>query len=549
MSEKKLKVRKKGEQRQVIDLLEDALHLLKILPASVWLMYLAGVVPFLAIFVIFWAEMTHSGLAYRYLAPGALAVTTAYVWMKCWQAYWGIAVRNVLMRENRRLTLRDRLRIARRQTMIQPIGLVAIPLSMMLLIPYPWLLAYFQNLSVCEALGEKEDEVGEQAVRYAGADKMQLGIFAFCWLKLMIGFVFFNWLTLLAALPFLLFALLGIESEFVRNPYALSLNSTFYVTALALTYLTLDPVVKAYFFLRCFYSESERSGMDLMASLKRLAKPVVKLVAFVLIFSVFVPPGTVYAEAESSMPPEQFEQAVKDVSAQKKYIWRHPTEIVIDRGEPPGWAVSIREFFNEMGERFNEIWEKVRGWLRDLFKNEQENIPKDALPTEGISGVVKFLLIGLLLVLAGIVGVIFYRSLKSRRIYQAAAMGNPVAEESPDLTLDDVSADSLPINRWLEYARELASRGEYRLAMRAVFLAQIAFLAEHRLIILARFKSNRDYARELYRRSHAYPVSFDSFNASSRLFESVWYGNYKSGPEELQVMEQHFNNMSGRNER
>jgi hypothetical protein len=67
-------------------------------------------------------------------------------------------------------------------------------------------------------------------------------------------------------------------------------------------------------------------------------------------------------------------------------------------------------------------------------------------------------------------------------------------------------------------------RGELRLAMRAFYLASLAHLSERNLLTLARFKSNRDYERELLRRSHALPEVARLFSENVSVFDGIWYG-------------------------
>jgi len=84
----------------------------------------------------------------------------------------------------------------------------------------------------------------------------------------------------------------------------------------------------------------------------------------------------------------------------------------------------------------------------------------------------------------------------------------------------------LPEDGWTKLARELLARGEFRLAMRAFYLASLAHLAERNLIGLARFKSNRDYVRELQRRAHAFPGLLSMFDENVSAFDRVWYGTH-----------------------
>ncbi len=96
----------------------------------------------------------------------------------------------------------------------------------------------------------------------------------------------------------------------------------------------------------------------------------------------------------------------------------------------------------------------------------------------------------------------------------------------PDLSDQDVTADELPSDGWLSMAEELAARGELRLALRALYLASLAYLAQKELISIAKHKSNRDYQRELGRRAHALPEVMTAFTVNVATFDRTWYGTH-----------------------
>ncbi len=105
---------------------------------------------------------------------------------------------------------------------------------------------------------------------------------------------------------------------------------------------------------------------------------------------------------------------------------------------------------------------------------------------------------------------------------------DPLAAEAIAPALDvadeNVGADQLPEDGWLQLARELLDKGELRLALRAYYFAGLAHLAEGNLITIAKFKSNRDYERELQRRAHAFPEVLGAFGQTVSIFDRVWYG-------------------------
>jgi hypothetical protein len=148
-----------------------------------------------------------------------------------------------------------------------------------------------------------------------------------------------------------------------------------------------------------------------------------------------------------------------------------------------------------------------------------------------IAGAVRGLIYLLLIALAGLLVWLLIRFWKRR-----AATPEVTAEAlpaMPDLADENVTAEQLPEDSWSQLARELFDRGELRLALRAFYLASLAHLATRNLITLARFKSNRDYERELARRGHVLAEVPALFGENVTDFERVWYGRHEVSPELL----------------
>jgi len=103
----------------------------------------------------------------------------------------------------------------------------------------------------------------------------------------------------------------------------------------------------------------------------------------------------------------------------------------------------------------------------------------------------------------------------------------------PNVADENVGAEQLPEEGWLRLARDLLQRGELRLALRAFYPASLAALAGRNLITLAKFKSNRDYERELLRRSHALQEVPRVFSENVSVFERSWYGLHEVTTEVL----------------
>ena len=78
------------------------------------------------------------------------------------------------------------------------------------------------------------------------------------------------------------------------------------------------------------------------------------------------------------------------------------------------------------------------------------------------------------------------------------------------------------------------AEGDYRKALRALYLAILANLGAHGRIAIARYKSNREYQMELARRAHAEPELLQCFSDCMTVFERVWYGLHPVAREHLQ---------------
>jgi hypothetical protein len=101
-----------------------------------------------------------------------------------------------------------------------------------------------------------------------------------------------------------------------------------------------------------------------------------------------------------------------------------------------------------------------------------------------------------------------------------------IAAAAPDLSSEETSADQLPADEWLRAAREYASRNDFRLAVRALYLASLAQLGALSLIAIGRGKTNQQYARELRRRARSNPAILQAFAETAGIFERSWYGLY-----------------------
>jgi hypothetical protein len=192
-----------------------------------------------------------------------------------------------------------------------------------------------------------------------------------------------------------------------------------------------------------------------------------------------------------------------------------------------GSARSIRDFFRWLGRMF----------FRDRLADESSsggfwNFANAAQPL-------------LYAIIALSVAAVAFLLWKRRRLLRIRPATAEAVVPVPDLRSDNVVADQLPEDGWLQLARELIEAGELRLALRAAYLAGLAHLGQRNLITIARHKSDRDYDRELRRRARARDELIAAFEENLRVFERAWYGLHEVTRETLGSFQQNLERIRG----
>ncbi len=590
------------EGKGPIELIEETFHLLRLAPAATLACYYVGSLPFVLGLLYFWSDMSRSAFAAPRLPAATLGLAVLFVWMKCWQTIFARRLLAQLTGEPvPRRTPAAVLRLVLVQTSLQPSGLFLIPVALLIMLPFAWVYAFYQNVTV---LGGGEDPaagaVFKKAWRQASLWPLQ-NHYALLLLKLFGVFVFLNLAVAIVMIPYLLQTLFGIETRFTQvlhDPETLltvMLNTTFFTALFGLTYLCVDPLLKTAYVLRCFYGESLQTGQDLKTELCN-ALPAAKLAALFLLGFLWVgvgiancqlpiancfkpsvlaplpardereevpgesllssplnpnpnlnltlqspagpltqpppaalpnstpPPATSNLQPEtSSLPPQALDRSINEVIREREYAWRLPREKAAADAKEKG---ILAAFLDSIQEWTRDTMKTAGRWLKKFLDWLARYRRPDSGPGGGGANWIAVLQVLLLILLAALVSLLAVLLLRAwqRRTRAEEPLAAQAVLPIPDLADEHTSADQLPEDRWVELARELIERGEFRLALRAYYLASLASLAERNLISLAKFKSNRDYERELGRRSHAMPELFEAFRETVSVFDRVWYG-------------------------
>jgi len=115
-----------------------------------------------------------------------------------------------------------------------------------------------------------------------------------------------------------------------------------------------------------------------------------------------------------------------------------------------------------------------------------------------------------------------------RRRAGGIAVLTPVRLDSESITAAD-----LPEERWIELAASCEREGNLRFALRALYLANLAWLGSLEFIAIHPGKTNYEYESELRRRTRALPDARRLFAANVDAFERAWYGMHEVPPDTL----------------
>ncbi len=306
-------------ERGGLEVVGEAFHALRTAPMRAIAAYLVGAVPFMLGFLYFWFDMSGSGFAAERCFSLSLAVAILFLWMKVWQTVFACELKAHIAGDPApRWTILRVGRMALVQTVVQAHGFWAITVALLLLMPFYSVYTFFQNVTLMgdgtstgirgiaarawrqALLWPRQNHIllwllcpwvlglgmltafgAMWFVQFMSPETFNMGGMVWFILAIMVFFqaviymapfscaVAQNIAVMGALLPSLLYSLLGIETAFVLSGFHAVLNSTFLMTVFALTYLCIDPVMKAAYVLRCFYGESLKTGEDLLVELRR----------------------------------------------------------------------------------------------------------------------------------------------------------------------------------------------------------------------------------------------------------------------------------------
>jgi hypothetical protein len=488
-----------------LDTLEEAFDLLQSAPASVWFRYLIGAGPLIVSLLLVWNEFSSNPAANPVIGSGFLVV--ALVWFyRCRQIFAGHLRRIIGLARAADPTARPAWSLA----CFEGTKLIAIPISALSIVPAAYATAFYRSLTLFAGQGQSPRDAVSNAWK-ASTPWQRENWFILAIVTLLSLAVFIDVAIMVVVAPTLVKIFTGYESILAqRGADALSIQLPIIV---ALTWLCLDPLLQAVYTVRAFKWEGLRTGEDLLVRLKRLA-PILILVAACL------SPCRLAGAAQPTLSRDTLNSAIDQTLQSRDYNWRTPPADENGAAKKDWFLDTVDRAVVLIQEGWRAITDLVSdllGWIDRLLRpimpasdRTQAGKPSAVRPVFYVFGIA---IVALALVLLWKFG--------PRRI---APIPVPVAAAGAvDLNNEGLLASDLPEDEWLRMADRYASSGDLRLALRALYLGTLALLSHRGFVTIHACKSNRDYERELRRRSRDSGLN-QIFCLNIRSFEQSWYG-------------------------
>ena len=380
--------------------------------------------------------------------------------------------------------------------------------------------------------------------------------------------VWLNGFIVALLVPQLLHSIFGMNT-LLSTPmgmFALFRSSAFWLSLFAGAWLALDPIVKCSFVVIHQHLQSRHEGDDLrslLASLPREQQKKTQMIAStaaggrvaigaLLLLAAILAGTSPMASARAAQASltrsstgtpadtareaqiQKLRRALDEESRRAIYRWHdaeHPS--------PPTW---FDKLMDKIGHRIERAWDAVQEFFRKLWPRGL-----NLSPGKGKQGTWKLkdlrLWLTLIVILTiGAGAVLFWL----RRREAAAQLSIPLAiAPLPDLS-DSAEGSEHSEDEWFALADRLEREGDFRLALRSVYLGLLAGLAQRDWLTIRRDRTNRDYLNEFTRRWRRRPQAAleqrieipEKLRGSLRQFDRVWYGSHVPTPEAVATYRQ-----------
>ncbi|MDA7926455.1 DUF4129 domain-containing protein [Verrucomicrobiales bacterium] len=539
--------RRSENETGAVQILEEAFHLLRSIDLNLYWRFYLGTIPFVIGLLYFAADMSRSGMAREDAAFVAGIMALLYVWMRVCQARFCDGLWNFLSpKTDGEIRKRICFRGVAALLLLHSIQGPLLVIGLITVIPLGWVIAARENLSVLAFRNERS----EGGLRKLWAESLRLS--GYQWAQnhgvlIVLGiFTLFTWVNVIGTailVPTFAKAIFGIDSVFTISPIAAVLNSTFFLGSLLLTYLVVAPLMKAAYTIRCFQARSRSTGEDLLSRLAesrslRRRELSGALLSLLLAMVFVLSPGSVFAEEPVEQQSSELGEAIATTLEQKKYQWQLPRREALEenRSAEQSWLASrLQEIAESTRELVAALGKLLEDWIEKLLGDQSKSGNSDQTKNiKFFKEIGSTMSLALVLIVLGLIVWIFVALYRKHLSESSVKVDDEGVGGVVDLESEDIIASQLPENEWMKLAREQMAGGDRRLAVRALFLASLAKLGESRILKIARFKSNRDYRRELERRLKGKGALIPAFDQNVRRFERSWYGTHELSEAEVE---------------
>jgi hypothetical protein len=281
---------------------------------------------------------------------------------------------------------------------------------------------------------------------------------------------------------------------------------------MALAWMAFDPFTQAVYGVRAFQLESRETGEDLRARL-RMVRTVRTLASAALI-------ALLVAQAlPAQITPAGLDQSIRRTLRSPEYDWRLAPPVTKRTGNV-SWLVTVTDRLADTVQRgmhsVGQAIDRLVEWLREKLPNPSRT--DSARPPGAALHWSVYVVIAALLAL---VALIVWRLRRAQTKPARALAGGGAAISLHD---ENLLADRLPEEEWIALAESCAQAGDYRAALRALYLANLAWLGHNGSIAIHPGKTNREYELEMRRRAREFPEARALFAVNVSSFERAWYG-------------------------
>jgi len=492
-----------------IDLLEEAVHTLRAAPLSTIACHWIGSAPFALGLLVFWNDMAQPRTPDARCAMDALVLALLMLWMNCWRAaFAGRLQRQLGGRTEPQWTRRRLGRLFSSQAFLGGTKPLAMALAVGVILPLPWMAAFYRTTA---ALADREDldltQLMAKARKLASFETRQ-GWGIVLLLTVLYLILLLNVLILLAVLPQLARILTGYESVFSRAETYYVGSSLFWLAGMTLAWMAFDPFTQSVYCLRGFQLESRETGEDLRAALRMVASAALIL----LLVGQAMP---------AQVTPAGLDQSIRRTLQSPEYDWRLAPPVAKRAGNV-SWLVTVTDRLADSVEQgLRSIGDAIDRLLRWLDEKLPGDSRTDAAKPPGSA--LHWSVYAIIAALLALVALIVWRLRRAQAKPSRMLAAGGVAVRLQD---EHLRADRLPEEEWIAMAESCARDGDYRAALRALYLANLAWLGSGQWIAIHPGKTNREYELEVRRRARDFPEARAMFAVNVASFERAWYGRH-----------------------